>query len=179
MRIIGFTGSKGSGKSTAAEALFDNAIQVNFADPLKDMFEKIIPYRVLYGNSQERDTHYVQDTKATARKALQNVGIAMRELDPDFWVKLWAKKVEAIKRQYPLNPKVYKFWTIGDVRFENEAKYIRDLGGCIIHIHRPNSSENDNHVSELALPDIYVDVTVENNGSIKQLHQKVKEIAYQ
>lgn len=178
MRIIGFTGYKGSGKSEAAKALYDNAIQVNFADALKEMFKDLTTFNALYGPSEVRNSTCIRGTDVTVRVALQTVGVAMRELDPDFWVKLWKARIQHIKDTYPLNPIVYKYWTVTDVRFPNEAEAIRDMGGCIIKLSR-GTNTYDNHVSELPLPEHLVDITIANNSTIKHLHNEVRKIAEQ
>jgi len=178
MRIIGFTGYKGSGKSEAAKALYDNAIQVNFADALKDMFNHLTTFNALHGPSHMRNTTNIRGTSVTVRQALQTVGVAMRELDPDFWVKLWKAKINEIKDKYPLNPKVYKYWTVTDVRFDNEAIAIRDMGGCIIRVVR-DTYTYDPHISEIPLSDYLIDVSVSNHSTIKHLHNQIREIAQQ
>lgn len=179
MRIIGFTGLKGSGKSEAAQALYDNAIQINFADALKEMFKELTTFHALYGPSEVRNNTFIKGTQITVRMALQKVGVAMRELDEDFWVKLWKARMDNVRATYPLNPIVYKYWTVADVRFPNEARAIRDMGGCIIRVVRGKLISDDTHQSEIPLSDMYVDVVIFNDGTKKELHDKVRKIAEQ
>lgn len=178
MRIIGFTGYKGSGKSEAAKALHANAIQVNFADALKEMFKDLTTFNALYGPSEVRNSTCIRGTQVTVRSALQTVGVAMRDLDPDFWVKLWKMRIADIASKYPLNPIIYKYWTVTDVRFPNEAEAIRDMGGCIIRLSR-GINHYDNHISELPLPEHLIDITIANSNTIKHLHNEVRKIAEQ
>lgn len=174
MYIVGFTGYKGSGKSEAARALYSEALQVNFADALKEMFDKIATHYSLYGPTEARNKAYIIGTRVSVRQALQTVGVAMRDLDEDFWVKLWKAKKKQIEEQFTLNPKVYKYWTVGDVRFPNEVKAIHELGGCVIRIVRPSVTNHDNHISETSIESLNIDQIIVNDGTIDQLHNRIR-----
>lgn len=84
-------------------------------------------------------------------------------------------------------------WVITDVRFENEAKAIKDRDGVIIRINRDDyffdedgkriiPSKNyvnvpiNQHPSETALDDYSFDYVISNNGTITQLIKQVKLI---
>ena len=73
----------------------------------------------------------------------------------------------------------YPNWIITDVRFPNEAQAIKDRGGFIIRVNR-NWGNTDNlfnqHPSETALDNATFDYTIDNNGSIEELIEKVKVI---
>lgn len=67
-------------------------------------------------------------------------------------------------------------WIISDVRFENEAKAIKERNGIIIRVNR-NSENKDNHQSEIELDNYKeFDYTIANIGFIKDLIEKVKAI---
>lgn len=173
MKIIGFTGLKGSGKSEAANALRRWSMQINFADALKEMFAGLTTYHALYGPSGVRDRVKLRGTDITVRRGLQHIGIAMRELDEDFWVKAWRSKIDEIKASTPLNPSVYKYWVAADVRFSNEARAIHEMGGAIIRISRDSVVPDDRHISESGLLDSEVDIAIHNNRTIEALHKEV------
>lgn len=88
-------------------------------------------------------------------------------------------------------------WIITDVRFPNEVQAIKDRGGIVIRVNRPETwkstgcvimdmSSNDRskdvvikyteHPSETALDDYEFDIVVENDGSIEELVEKVKKL---
>ena len=74
---------------------------------------------------------------------------------------------------------VYPNWIITDVRFPNEAKAIKDRGGILIRINRPQLIERDfEHLSETALDDYNgFDYVIENNSSsIGDLVEQVKQL---
>lgn len=78
----------------------------------------------------------------------------------------------------------YPHWCITDVRFPDEAEAIESRGGFVIRINRLNSTPQTicvpnnerTHPSETALDNYTFKYTIDNNGSIEELIQKVKEI---
>lgn len=98
----------------------------------------------------------------TVRELLQKFGTAIRnEVCDDFWVKVCLKNCT-------------EDCIISDVRFESEAKGIRDIDGIIIRINR-DSAGAGNHISETALDNYYFDYIIDNNGTEEDLLLKVKE----
>lgn len=66
-------------------------------------------------------------------------------------------------------------WIISDVRFPNELKAVKDRKGITIRINRNKVVENE-HESEIALDNATFDYIIENNGTIEELVEKVKQI---
>lgn len=123
----------------------------------------------------------------TGREYLQNMGTeAGRTLfGEDFWVdQVLPRPVEhchgmdwddhliqnqqALARMYP-NVAVL---AMTDLRFENEAKRIKKLGGVIWEVQRPGK-DSDGHASEQRLPEELVDYTIVNDGTLDDLREKV------
>ena len=71
---------------------------------------------------------------------------------------------------------IYPNWIISDLRFLNEAKSVKDRNGIIIKIVRQSQQKEDSHQSELELNNIIQDYTIENNGTIEDLYDKVKHL---
>jgi hypothetical protein len=67
---------------------------------------------------------------------------------------------------------------VDDVRFENEAQAIRDLGGKLIKIKRTNqfSTVADDHVSEQELDDSLFDHVIINDGTLEELENKIDDL---
>lgn len=171
MQIIGFAGYMGSGKSLAASFLRDNAFEVNFADPLKEMFTNIATFHSLYGPSSARLSN-IKGSSVSVRVGLQTVGNAMREIDPNFWVDLWAEKVRVIKSK--ANPAIFRYIVAADVRYPNEVFKIHQLGGCVIRIARPSAAiVNASHDSEAHILDLDVDKVITNDSTPAALKLKV------
>lgn len=70
-------------------------------------------------------------------------------------------------------------WIISDVRFPNEAEAVKDKNGILIRINRNIESESM-HESETALDNFDDwDYMIDNDGTIEDLIEKVKEILIQ
>ncbi len=83
--------------------------------------------------------------------------------DGDIWVR-------TLERHIKENPNDQ--FVISDVRFENEAEWIKSMGGLIIRVVRPTLSSEDNHRSETSVSNIKGTI-VWNDGSLEMLEQKV------
>jgi hypothetical protein len=57
---------------------------------------------------------------------------------------------------------------IKDIRFENEAEYIRNLGGEVWHIIRPNAGVINDHSSETGIAIREGEVVIYNEGTLDQ-----------
>lgn len=68
---------------------------------------------------------------------------------------------------------------ISDLRFKVEAETVKEKGGILIYIKR-NSCKPGNHASENQVLDLYknniFDYVIENNGSLKDLFNNLKDI---
>jgi len=154
---IGLIGLAGSGKDTAALALTERGWRrIAFADRLKE-----IAYELGWdGLKDER-----------GRKFLQDIGSIARAYDQQFWIN---EATQVLNYVSPAFRKVPRVWT--DVRFENEAQFVRDRGGIIIRVIRPDLVSHDTHESELKQHDISADYTVVNAGTIEDLHAMIRNI---
>lgn len=163
--IIGVCGKAGSGKSTFAEVLCCNLnfSMWSFAEPLKEMVEVITRSNRVWG-TQEDKSEMFEPLGLTYRELLQRVGEGMRKVDKDFWVKLLAPKV--------LNAHDYYDIVIPDVRFTNEAKWIKANGGKIVQIVRPDNPYTvPEHVSERGFNQRYIDYTLYNIATGLELYR--------
>jgi hypothetical protein len=61
-----------------------------------------------------------------------------------------------------------KIIIIKDIRFENEAEYIRSIGGAIWHIVRDNAEPVNQHSSELGIQIQPSDIVIHNNGTLDE-----------
>jgi hypothetical protein len=151
---IGLIGLAGSGKDTAAMAL--TALgwrRAAFADRLKSLAFTI----GWDGHKDER-----------GRRLLQDLGMAARKYNADFWIMEANCVINSSGENFASIPRV---WT--DVRFENEAQFVRSRGGMIIRIKRPGLISSDTHESELKQFEIHADKEVVNGGTIEELHAAI------
>lgn len=167
--IVGLAGKKGSGKSTAALALMNADFELmSFAQTLKLMA------RVLMSDCglTERQIQHAQAYKeevmpligTSYRYLCQTLGTewGRQHIHPDLWV--IAARHHASKAMGDV--------VFDDVRFENEARMIRDSGGIIIHIHR-DLPGHDAHESEKGIEFVEGDYSISNDGDIDDLQSTV------
>ena len=68
---------------------------------------------------------------------------------------------------------------ITDIRFDNEADWLRKLGGSVWHIHRPNASgpigESARHISEAGVAMQAGDLKINNTASFDALATLAEE----
>jgi hypothetical protein len=139
----------------------------------------------------------VQLGTITGREYLQNIGVEMRKLfGEDFWVdQVLPSPNHNTVLPGPSDVKGSKPFTltaadqnqfdlairypdvdclaITDLRFENEAQRILNLGGEVWRVNNP-SCESDGHDSEQMLPDSLVTYEIDNSGSINDLELEVE-----
>lgn len=107
----------------------------------------------------------------TIRQLLQKFGTEVgRNISPNIWVDALMNDYKKAKLDG-----YEKDWIVTDVRFENEAKAIRENNGILIRVNR-NTGFNDTHLSETALDNYKeFDLVIDNNGTIDELIKKVYE----
>ncbi|MGZ0151862.1 deoxynucleotide monophosphate kinase family protein [Kribbella sp. WER1] len=181
--LIGLIGKKQSGKDTFARALAKYDVhRFAFADPLREALLGFDPNIVInqdeYGWFLDENwclpygapftlrlSHLVSamgwdgaKNLREVRRAMQNFGVGIRELDPDFWLNITATKV------YQARFAEGKDVVITDVRFENEAEWVKEAGGILVRITRPGLVSDDTHESETALDNHNTDFHVTNTS---------------
>jgi hypothetical protein len=157
--IIGLTGYARVGKDTVANILVKDFgfTRIAFADPIRDLLFEMNP---LVNGVR------VQDMVKEVRRLLQNLGVGARNLfGPTFWVD------QAMRKIYDPD----KNFVITDVRFINEADWLRVNGGYIWRVKRDGVVAINTHVSEHEMANYPEDLTLINEGSIDQLSDLITE----
>jgi len=168
-------GPAGSGKSSCCELLQqlgrDQGLKVvclSFADPLKRICSDLyclaynIPSEAFYGSQEEKEEVYAELGGRSGRDLLQFLGTAcFKTLTPDVWIAYFLRHRE-IALTYGADLIV-----IDDLRFPDEADAIRQLGGRVIKVTRPDIVEyprSNGHASETAHIVIDPDDIICNDG---------------
>lgn len=176
--LIAITGKAGAGKSTAARELTAalGFVEIAFADALKESVKHKfgLSDSDVYTQEGKKSLHPVWGL--TPGEILQKEGTeATRHIwGEDFWLRRWRMSYDA-HLGYELHDVI-----VPDCRFDNEAEYIRSLGGRIVRIVRPDSAplegRDPNHPSERGISDHLVDEVIVNDRSLKDLKVAIKNI---
>src|SRR5210317_719504 len=183
--IIGICGLIGSGKGTVADFLVEQRgfTKISFADRLKDGVASVFNWdrEMLEGNTDESrawrekvDPYWSTETghPITPRLVLQLFGTdcMRRGFFDGVWVSLVKKKIQE-------NPNIN--FVIPDVRFPNEIKMVKELGGEVWWVRRGQLpgwfvdyrisavEPKDIHPSEWEWGRAEFDFIINNNGTIQ------------
>lgn len=177
MKLLGLHGRAGSGKDTAAGFLISGQValaesvlctRIALADPLKDAASYLfyIP-RAHFDDpaTKDRDVPY---WGKSPRKILQLLGTeAIRSVfGADHWIRLAELRMGRIEEFLGRVESERALFVITDVRFVNEAEWVRANGGKVVHIVRDDAPAVAAHASEVGLPQSLIDITVHNNGTL-------------
>lgn len=177
--LIGLTGLAGSGKDTVREMLeqdhdFDG---IAFADPIRDMLGALLDSMevsrawMVARDLKEQD---IPQLGVSYRKMAQALGTEWgRALNGSMWLDIAAAKIRMFG-QYG-NPGV----VISDVRFANEAEWVKAQGGVIWKILRPGIEPVRAHISEQLAAKLPYDYVIDNHSDIDNLRHAVRSAVLQ
>ena len=172
MTLIGFSGPAGSGKDTAAWALARHYVSYDtmaFADTLKQgICEMFFLERDVF-DSRESKEATIPGINKSPRELAQIIGTdcIRKMIGEDTWIHIMARRYEAFCQTG------LQRLAVTDVRFENEAGWIRNNGGSVIHIKRHGVGWNpDGHASERGIEYRPGDMLLTNTGSVEEFEQK-------
>ncbi len=183
--IIGLTGKKGHGKTTAtnklAEVLMEKGYYVqrhNFKDALiHTMRTKLNRTLALLGEHYNLTQQELFDQKPPMMRTLmQEVGTEIyRGMKDDWWVLEWYKKIFEIIKLREKEPKLAII--TDDVRFLNEATILQAKRGVLIRIVREGYEDGvaTTHQSETEMDGIQVDHTITAKDK-DELEAKIVEL---
>lgn len=168
--IIGISGPARSGKDTVASFILamTGGYRYGFADPIKAM---LVPLGIDMTDPywQERKDSVIPALGVSPRRLMQTLGTEWGRniIHSRLWVIL--ANARFLNTGHGM--------VIPDVRFNDEADWVRGQGGLIIHIRRKDAwipeSEHESEAGILQEPD---DAYIENNGTLEDLQEKVREV---
>lgn len=166
--IIGLTGLAGTGKDSAALYLCQEYgfVQAAFADPLRSMVLQFLEEAGLdhaWLTERRCKERLITGLGVSARALMQVLGTEVgRALHPDLWVRHLGLRL-GLDGQ-PSSTPVHDRIVLSDVRFRNEAAWLRARGGRLVRLHRDTAAGVRPHASELQVLDLVPDVDLWNNG---------------
>jgi len=168
VKLFGIAGLAQSGKDTVAEILAEyyEADIIAFADPIKLMLE--IGLGITYDELYKGDRSGVHPKyDVSVRHMMQTLGTdwGRKYIGEDVWLK-------AIEMHILANGN--DFQVVSDVRFENEAAWVREHG-VLIHVHGRGGIPG-NHASESGVLVNKLDIVIDNSGSMAKLRGQIEHI---
>lgn len=172
MILIGIAGKARSGKDTVADMLVEQGmVKYSFAAPLK------AGVRVMFGLTRDHtDGDLKEDIVPwigrSPRYLMQTIGTEYgRELvATDIWLRC-AERVIADAEESGATGLV-----IPDVRFDNEAEWLRGMGGLLVHLHRPDADKVQAHRSEAGVSPDWGDYTISNHAGLDALRRNTLDM---
>lgn len=165
--LIGIAGRARSGKDTVANFIIAaiGGYRYSFADPIRAM---LAPLGVNMSDPywQARKEELIPALGVSPRRMMQTLGTewGRQLINPDLWL------IMAHQRLLQNGPGM----VIPDVRFDNEAAWIRKHGGRIIHVFRPDTKAVEAHASEDGIEMQDTDVRLFNSGTLEELQFSVR-----
>lgn len=171
--LIGLTGPARTGKSTTAHHLtLEHGFECfAFADPLREGLAAIFQLSPedFEGESKEQPISWLG---RSPRQLMQLLGTewGRHMISANLWVDLAEQHLNAIANASFPSPS----FVISDVRFENEADFIRKRGGMIVHLQRFAAPKVNAHVSEAGVSLHKDDLVLVNDGDLPSLYSQIE-----
>ena len=167
--LIGIAGRARSGKDTAANFVIAaiGGYRYSFADPIHAMLAPLgVDMNDPYWQARKEDV--IPALGVSPRRMMQTLGTewGRQLINPDLWL------IMAHQRLLQSGPGM----VIPDVRFDNEAAWIRKHGGRIIHVVRPDTKAVEAHASEDGIEMQDTDARLFNSGTLEELQLSVREL---
>lgn len=167
--VIGIHGRARTGKDTVANFIVSHrgGYVYSFADPIRAM---LVPLGIDMSDPywQAHKENIIPALGVSPRRLMQTLGTewGRQLINQDLWLIL------AKQRLLNFGPGM----VIPDVRFENEAAWVRKHGGRIIHVVRPNVAPVEAHASEDGIEVLPEDAQLSNSGTLEELQLSVREL---
>lgn len=170
-RIIGLAGPAGCGKNLVASMVPD-AVVIQLADPIYAALSAMlgIPDTVLRQRAtKERPIDWLGKSP---RQMLQTLGTDWGRtlVAEDIWLRIARRRIEELAASGVSTV------VIADVRFDNEARMVQEMGGEVWGVDRGPTAGVSPHVSEAGLSPGMVDRVIDNTGTPDQTRANVAAI---
>ena len=173
MQLIGLAGRARVGKDTLA----DYPQQVHgydryaLADPLRRGLLALffLEPRHFQGDQKEQPIDWIGKSP---RELLQTLGTdwGRTRVAPDIWLRCAKLEIDRARRFHATG------LVITDIRFENEAQFVRDQGGQVWHLYRADAPNVRSHVSEAGVIEREGDAILHNVGTLEMLYELADEL---
>lgn len=173
--LIGLAGLARSGKDTAAQHMVNNhGFQAYaFADPLRDGLMHILNLSPcdFEGDQKEQPLPWLG---RSPRQLMQSLGTewGRNSVHPELWLLLAAQNLDLLARTHD----TARGFVVSDLRFNNEADFIRKRGGVVVHMDRLAATPVNRHSSEDGIWSAPGDFWLPNDGTYDELFANVDRV---
>lgn len=180
--LLGITGRAGAGKDTVARILaarHQYSIYA-FATPLYEMVRAGFGIDVHQLTRAQKETPIDWLGDRSPRHLLQTLGTEWGRtcVAADVWIRAAERNIDQHRAHFGPRARV----VITDVRFPNEAEWVRARGGLIWHLTRPDDGLDGDagaHASERGVPYAISDCWLRNDGTLDELERAVTHLVHQ
>lgn len=173
--VIGIHGFAESGKDTAGNhliKLLGTHYHDSFARPLREAYTALFGRALGFTYDDVVKAEFKRQTNPltgrTHRKELQLLGTEFYR-DGTGNADIW------IQNLYLRNVDCRDFLVLTDVRFPNEAAFVRQ-NGILVHVNRPGHQiPGESHASEQKLAEVPGDVILNNDGTLLDFYSKINQ----
>lgn len=199
--LIGICGPAGSGKDTLANgiAAMDVYFVYHFADPIKAALNAMFGWGPAHWENRgwkeepipwlERELaaigHESEKCSPSPRYLAQTLGTewGRETVDQNIWLKIADQKFKRINTSARMEGgRIMGLGMIvADVRFNNEAKWIKDSGGLMLEVVRPGQDfiSEDSHASEAGVDPALIDAVITNDGPPSVMIMQARKILWE
>lgn len=173
--LIGLHGPARSGKDTAARYLAAQyqLLVYAFALPLKTALQLMfnLTAEQLDGALKEQPLLWLGKSP---RELMQTLGTewGRDKVHRELWLLLAEQNLANLAQ----TQEWHAGFVISDVRFENEARWLRERGGVVVHLRRPDATAVNPHVSESGIEVHDHDLMLHNDGDLQHLHAQLDHL---
>jgi hypothetical protein len=145
--LIGLAGPAGCGKTTAAEVIAyrHGFWRLSFADPLRAAVRDLIPGGDCWHVTAGKDCPVLhtmpEHGPLTPRDLMRAIGAHVNHVSPGAYIAFASARVQELLRHG-------QSVVIDDVRMPDEAAWVREQGGWVVHVQRPGVSYTKAHPTE-------------------------------
>lgn len=164
-KIIAIIGARRAGKTSFSQ-LLENSFwfkRVPMAGPLKEMLRVGLGLTTEHTDGDLKQSMCYELCGHTPVEAMQTIGTEWGRnlMGATIWVRRWGKLIDDVPRV-----------SVDDVRFQNEIDAIRERGGIVVRIRRPEVEGKDSHESEMYALELKPDYEILNNSSYEEFMEK-------
>lgn len=177
MKLIGLTGAAGSGKSTVADFLTETQgfVSISLADPLRAGLKAMLGLTEAELHDRSMKESPIDWLGRSPRELMQTLGTewGRQHVAPDLWLRVATRRITVLRASSPCLH--VDGIVVSDVRFGNEAQWLRDQGGELWQLARDEAGLEGATAKHPSERGVLGDVVIFNNSTLDDLFDLVVE----